>query len=103
MRARAVVADRRIVRSPTAESDLIDIWCNVALDGPAAADRLLNAIAERIWQLALFPDSGPARPDIAKDARVLTVGNYLVLYRQNREEIEIVRIVYGARDVTTLL
>jgi toxin ParE1/3/4 len=97
------MADKRIVRSPTAESDLIDIWCNVALDSPTAADRLLDVIAERIWQLALFPDSGPARPDIAEDARVLTVGRYLVLYRQDREKIEIVRIVHGTRDVTALL
>jgi toxin ParE1/3/4 len=97
------MADWRIVRSPTAESDLIDIWCNVALDSRVAADRLLDAIAERIWQLALFPDSGPARPDIARDARVLTVGNYIILYRQSRDEIEIARIVHGSRDVTTLL
>ena len=50
----------RIVRSPAAEQDLLDIWCTVAVDNPRAADRLLDSIAERIFQLAQFPEFGPA-------------------------------------------
>ena len=97
------MAERPIVRSPAADSDLIDIWQAIAQDSTRAADRLLDLIADRILQLDAFPDSGPRRPDIAADARALTVGNYLVLYRSTPEKIEILRIVHGARDVTTLL
>jgi toxin ParE1/3/4 len=97
------MAEVRIVRSPAAEDDLIDIWCMVALDNPPAADRLLDSIAERIWQLATFPDSAPLRPDIGRDARVLPVGSYVVLYRHLGGTVEIVRIVHGARDLTTLI
>lgn len=64
---------------------------------------MLDTIAERIVQLAAFLEPGPLRPDIAADARALTVGNYLVLYRLTPAHVEIVRIVHGARDLTTLL
>ena len=97
------MAELPIVRSPAAEEDLADIWFSIALDNPHAADRLLDSIAFRIRQLATFPESGPRRPDIAADARALTVRNYLVLYRHNPENIEILRIVHGARDIMTLL
>lgn len=92
-----------IVRSPAAEDDLIEIWCTIALDSPSAADRLLDTFASRIEQLAAFPDLGPERPDIGEGARALSLGNYLVLYRHIGGLIEIVRVVHGARDLTTLL
>lgn len=97
------MADLPIVRSPAAQDDLVDIWCTIALDSPRAADRLIETIGNCILQLGTFPDSGPRRPDIAADARALTVGNYVVLYRSTPERIEILRIVHGARDITTLL
>jgi toxin ParE1/3/4 len=97
------VAERPVVRSPASEHDLIDIWCTIAVDDPRAADRVLDPIAERILQSGDFPGSGPRRPEIAADARALTVGNYLVLYRTTPERVEILRIVHDARDVKTLL
>jgi toxin ParE1/3/4 len=45
---------------------------------------------------------GRSRPDIADAARSLNVGNYLILYRIEARTVEIVRIVHGARDLTTL-
>lgn len=96
------MTDIRIVRSPAAENDLIEIWFGIAQDSPLAADRFLDAIAERILQLATFPESGPRRPDIGAKARALTIGNYLVQYRLADERVEIVRIVRGARDVSAL-
>ena len=91
-----------IVRSQAAENDLIDVWFAIATDSPLAADRFLDVVAERILQLATFPESGPRRPDIGAEVRALTVANYLVLYRSADDRVEIVRIVHGARDVSTL-
>ncbi|MER8968982.1 type II toxin-antitoxin system RelE/ParE family toxin [Mesorhizobium sp. M0808] len=96
------MADIRIVHSPAAEDDLIDIWFGIARDNPLAADRFLDAIAERIVQLGIFPESGPKRPDIAAEVRALTIGNYLVLYRLAEQRVEIVRVVHGARDASAL-
>lgn len=96
------MAGMPIIRSPAAENDLIDIWLAIAEDSPRAADHFLDVIAERILQLAAFPESGPRRQDIAHGARALTIGNYLVLYRLTEQQVEMVRVVHGARDVSTL-
>jgi len=92
-----------VVFSPAAENDLDDIWLNIALDNLAAADRLIDTIQQRTGQLGEFQELGRSRPDIAKTARSLNVGNYLILYRIEARTIEVVRIVHGARDLTTLL
>lgn len=92
----------RLLRTPAAERDLIDIWTYIATDNPDAADRFLDAIADRIGQLRENPRMGRLRPDIAADARFLPMGNYVVLYRLADDVIEIVRVVHGARDVTSL-
>jgi toxin ParE1/3/4 len=54
--------------------------------------------------LATFPESGRQRPEIGAEVRALTIGNYLVLYRLAEQRVEIVRVrvVHGARDVSTL-
>ena len=61
---------------------------------------MIDALRQRRQQLAAFPESGPARPDIAPDARSLTVGNYLALYRLADRGPEIIRVIHGARDLS---
>jgi toxin ParE1/3/4 len=90
-------------RTRRAEQDLIDIWLWIAADSPSAADRLLARIDSTCRRLAEHPRLGPARPDIAADARAFVVGRYLVLYRLTDNGIEIVRVVHGARDLPALL
>jgi toxin ParE1/3/4 len=92
-----------IFRTPAAEGDLIDIWVTIALENRRAADQLYQELDDRFSQLATFPESGPLRPDIADDLRSLTCRNYLILYRKVSKGVEIVRVVHGARDVSTLL
>jgi len=92
----------RIIRTPAAETDLIDIWLYIAADSQKAADKLLDAIGDRIAPLKDHPFLGAARPDIAPDARLLPVGNYVILYRVLPDAVEIVRIVHGARDASVL-
>ena len=93
----------RIQRTPRADLDLEEIWLFIAQDDPAAADRWLDTLEERIALLADNPLMGPARPDIARDLRYQPVGNHLLLYRVIRDGIEIVRVVHGARQLLDLL
>ena len=92
----------RILRTPRAGADLEDIWLYVAQDSIPAADRLIDRLVGRCQGLALHPRLGPARPDIAPDARMLTLGDYLILYRIRGDDVEIVRVVHGARQLETL-
>ncbi len=96
------MAEIRLIRTPAAEQDLIDIWATIALDNRAAADRVYDQFLRRALALRDFPELGPSRPEISDDMRTLTCGNYLILYRVLPDAIEIARIVHGARDLTAL-
>ena len=86
-----------------ARRDLIDIWLEVSAVNPAAADELYNRLEARVEILRRFPQSGPARADIAPDARALIELPYLILYRIIPEGVQIVRVLHGARHIDSTL
>ena len=92
----------RIQRTPRADQDLEELWFFIAQDDPAAADRWLDTLEEKIGLLADNPLMGPARPDIARELRYHPVGSHLLLYRVIQGGIEIVRVLHGARDLLNL-
>ena len=90
--------------SRRAEADLRDIWRYIAADNPGAADRVLLRIDQRAQVLRRFPRIGAARNDIRKGMRMLVEGNYLLLYEYDarRDEVELVAIVDGRRELSGL-
>ncbi|MFO1048733.1 MAG: type II toxin-antitoxin system RelE/ParE family toxin [Geminicoccaceae bacterium] len=88
---------RRVVRSPRASEDLIELWTHIAADNPSAADRMLDRIEAKLRLLAATPKLGPARPDIAEGLRLFPIKRYVVLYRELPDGIEVVRVVHGMR------
>jgi toxin ParE1/3/4 len=86
-----------VLRTARSDEDLIAIWMHIAEDTPGAADRVLDAIAQRWEQLARHPQSGMARDDIAPGLRHLITGQYMMLYRIQDEGIEILRVIHGRR------
>ena len=93
----------RLRRTARAEDDLIEIWAYIARDNPPAADRLLDLLDEKSRMLAQDPKLGAARDDIAKGVRHFPVGNYLILYRDIDDGVEIVRYVHGMRLLRNLV
>ncbi len=88
-----------IRRSPAAITDIDEIWLHIALDSPEAADRAVTRIAEAVSRLAEFPLSAPARPELSKDLRCLSVGAYRVFHRVDPDRVTIVRVIHAARDI----
>ena len=86
----------------TARSDIQEIWTYVAKDRPVAADRLIDRIYEKFRTASLHPGTGEARSDLAPGLRVVSVGNYVVIFREIPRGIEVVRVVHGARDLRRL-
>ena len=87
-----------------AEADLIKIWINVALDigNAPAADRLIDAINERFFFLAIplhRPQPGGLRPGL----RSHSVQGYVILYKVEDEEAVILHILPGWMDIPNLL
>ncbi len=86
-------------RTLIAESDLRDIWHHIAQDNPSAADQLLRAIGDLCVRLAELPGMGRLRPELGGGIRSFAHGSYVVFYRHAGDEVLILRVLHGARDI----
>ena len=93
----------RVFFTRAARDDLIDLWTHIAEGDPAAADCVLDRLDAVASHLADHPQMGPARDDIRPGLRYLVSGSYLLLYRIDGDDIEIVRAVHGRRDLYGLV
>lgn len=84
-----------------AEDDIFEIWRYIAEDNLSAADKVEAEILDACQRIADRPDLGHFRRDLTdKDVRFFAVRRtYLVVYDPNRELIEVLRVLHGARDV----
>lgn len=91
--------------APQAEADLEDIAFYLFLESGSLeiADRVIHSIAERFDLLEAHPLAGRARDDLRPGIRGFPVGEYVVLYRVERADVVIVRVVRGSRDLEALL
>lgn len=87
------------VFSPRAEQDLRDIWRWVAAQNEPAADALLSAFFERLELAAQYPNMGVRRPDLGDLARILVVGDFVIIYEPHDAYLLVVAIIHGARDL----
>lgn len=91
--------------APRAERDLDDIWLYVARESGSIeiADRLIDTIADRFFTLARFPYIGRSRAeDFGPGCRSFAVGEYVIVYCIENEDVLILRVVHGRRDLETL-
>lgn len=86
-------------KTARAEQDLDDIWLEIALDKPNAADQMLDAIDKSAHLLATQPLMGRARDELAEGLRSFPVRRYLVFYLPQGEGVELVRVLDTARDI----
>jgi len=99
----------KVLWTPRAREDLLDIYVTIGFDNPSAADRMYSAIEAHAHMLASSPRIGVRRPEVAPSTRILVEGVYLILYETHPdtndgpvESVEIVRIVHGHRDLSRL-
>jgi len=93
----------RIIKSPEAEQDLLDIWLYIADDNEVAADELLSNLEEKALLLLKHPELGRKREDLATELRSIPEGRYVIFYRIEGHNIEIVRILHSSRDVENII
>jgi toxin ParE1/3/4 len=90
---------KRLVFTPAAREDLLTIGLYIADDNPHRAETFVAELEAKARHLAEWPGSHPARDDISPGLRVAAHGRYLLLYRDLDDEVRIVRVVHGARDL----
>jgi plasmid stabilization system protein ParE len=92
------------VLSAAAESDLDEIWEYIAHDNIDAADGWVGKLFEAFDKLARNPGMGHKREDLtAFPVLFWPVGAYLIIYRVQKEFVEIVAVTQGARDIPSFL
>ena len=92
----------RLIISPSARSDLVDIADFIGQEAPIRAQSFVEELYEACAELTRAPLRF-AKVDVpVADLRRRIHGRYSIFYRVSREKIEIVRIVSSARDLARL-
>lgn len=92
----------RIVFTVQAEEDLEEIGDYIAADNPARAVSFVGEIREHCAKIALSPLAYAARPELGEGIRACSHKRYLIVFKPSEEEVLIVRILHGARDLPAL-
>jgi len=91
--------------APRAERDLDDIWHYVANESGSIeiANRLIDSITDQFFFLAGFPYLGRSRDeDFGVGYRSFAVGEYVIVYCLDAEDVLILRVTHGRRDIEAL-
>jgi toxin ParE1/3/4 len=89
---------------PEARSDLTRIWFDIAQYSDRSADWIVDEVKRRMSVLTRFPQIGAPRDNLMAGVRMLAIRRYVVLYQidDTLDEIRIIRILEGERDLTDL-
>jgi toxin ParE1/3/4 len=91
----------RVVVSLRARSDILDIHAYLSERSSTAADRLLDRFSQRFDELREFPLLGPDRSEFRDSLRGLLIDGYVAFYIVEVDQIVIVRVIDGRRDIVT--
>jgi toxin ParE1/3/4 len=91
--------------SPEAEAELNEIWWYIAQESGSVdtARTVIASVTERFYLLATYPRIGRAGDNLRPSLRSFAVGNYIILYKIEGEDVVILHIVHGRRDIEALL
>ncbi|MGD9713166.1 MAG: type II toxin-antitoxin system RelE/ParE family toxin, partial [Thermomicrobiales bacterium] len=81
---------------------LIEIGDFIAQDDPDRAISFLAEIEAKMVQAADHPGVFPMRDDVLEGLRSARHGRYLVFFMVTDEEVQIVRVLHGARDLPSI-
>jgi toxin ParE1/3/4 len=99
----------RVIWRAVAEVDLAEAYLYVGADSPEAAERLLDAVGDAVALLLENPRAGSPREFRSRRAQGVrswaTPGfpNYLIFYKVQGDDIEVIRFLHGARDLPRCL
>src|SRR5260221_6384138 len=93
----------RLRLSPLVPGDLEEIADFIAKDSPRHALRVLRLLRAKIKEIARQPALYRLRPEIAPDARVAIVEQYLILFRIRNRSVRIERVLHVNRNLPDLI
>ena len=94
----------RLIYAPLAEQDLEVILDFIAQDKPEAARQFIDRLRSACERLSSHPFLGQKCPEFPKrEYRRTSVGQYAIYYEARPNEIAVLRVIHGSRDVNRLL
>ena len=94
----------RVVITAAAKADLLAIRRYIEADNPTRAVSFVEELLDRCLALADTPRAYPLVPRYERfGIRRCVHGNYLIFYRLQPEQIEVIHVLKGARDIEALL
>lgn len=88
-----------------AEADLDDIWCYIAKKSSSfdVADRFVELLTDHFYLLSKNPYIGRRRDEeLRPGLRSFPVRDYIVFYRIEDNNVLILRVLRGSRDIEAL-
>ncbi|WP_008313234.1 type II toxin-antitoxin system RelE/ParE family toxin [Leptolyngbya sp. PCC 6406] len=70
--------------------------------GLQQAERFLSKLDAKFARITQFPNLGRPRDEILPELRSLALESYLILYIATESRVDILRVVSGYRDLTSL-
>lgn len=91
-----------------AQNDLEEIWRYIAEDNLLQAEKFVTLLEEKINSLEVFPERCPQinHPLLNRNYRQLIYENYRTVFRIEKNQVYILRIIHTARlleSMTTIL
>jgi toxin ParE1/3/4 len=88
--------------APEASRDLEKISTYYAIHNIESGEKLIDELENKCKYLIKSPSIGRSYRMIRPDLRGISCSGYIIFYRINSASIEILRVVYGSRDLESL-
>jgi len=91
--------------APQAAAALDEIWYGIARESGnvLASDRVIDAMTSKFWPLVSYPHIRRKCYDLRQGLRGFPLRNYVILYRIEGQDVLILHILHGRRDIPSLL
>lgn len=94
----------KVVLTEAAYADLLHIGRTIRQDNPTRADSFVSELHDRCQRLGATPRAFPLLPNWEeRGIRRRPHGDYLIFYRINDTEVEVLHILHGARNYEPIL
>ena len=93
----------RLLITPLAAQDLEEIGDYIAQDNPARAESFVTDLQSHCEKICFNPEGYRRRSELSDNLRSCAHGNYVIFFEATQEQVTIIRILHGSRDIPHVL
>ena len=93
----------QLLITPFAARDLEEIGDFIAQDNPIRAGSFVAELRAHCQKICLNPLGYRLRPELSRHLRSCAHGSYVIFFESTTQQVTIIRILHGARDIPELL